>query len=105
MEGNEGIKKKINGFQLIRLTGIVMVVVILARTDIGMLWSYMKQVSGLYFILAVVAQLLLLFLKALRWILLNDMVIKRENIAQRFGEFFESYAIGVITPGRLGELV
>jgi uncharacterized membrane protein YbhN (UPF0104 family) len=40
-----------------------------------------------------------------RWIYLNDFAFKKKDIAQRFGEFFESYAIGVITPGRLGELM
>jgi uncharacterized protein (TIRG00374 family) len=57
------------------------------------------------FLLAVMFQLILLFLKALRWIYLNEYSFRWKDIPQRFGEFFESYAIGVITPGRLGELM
>lgn len=90
---------------LLRLTGIVLVVVILARTDLSSLWDYMKQVDGPLFLLAILFQLLLLFLKAVRWVYLNDSRIRIKDLNQRFGEFFESYAIGVITPGRLGELV
>ncbi len=98
-------RKKVNAFLLLRLLGIVLVVFILSRTDMGAFWSYMKEVDATYFLLAVVFQLLLLLLKAVRWVLLNDYAWKKGVIAQRFGEFFESYAIGVITPGRLGELV
>lgn len=100
---NRGFQQR--SFQLLRLAGIILVIIILARTDMNALWGFMKQVDIALFILAILFQLMLLFLKALRWIYLNDLRIKKKELNQRFGEFFESYAIGVITPGRLGELV
>ena len=105
MEEDKNRSVRQRSFQLLRLAGIVLVIVILANTDMSALWAYMKQVDGLLFALAVLFQLLLLFLKAVRWIYLNEFSFHKQDIPQRFGEFFESYAIGVITPGRLGELM
>jgi uncharacterized protein (TIRG00374 family) len=65
----------------------------------------MKQTDQEMLILAILLQVLLLFIKAVRWHLLNNGHFYGREVLQRFGEFFESYAIGVITPGRLGELM
>lgn len=44
------------------------------------------------------------FTKGFRWHLLN-VANDSGKLKQSLGEFLESYAIGVITPGRLGELM
>ena len=36
---------------------------------------------------------------------MNESGFNRKIVYQRFGEFLEGYAMGVITPGRLGEIV
>jgi uncharacterized protein (TIRG00374 family) len=97
--------KKVNWFLLIRLTGIVIFIIVLFNVDVQSIWINIKKVNPGYFLLAVLFQFILLFLKGLRWHILNDNSSKPTNIYQSLGEFFESYAIGVITPGRLGELL
>ena len=51
----------LQGFQLLRLAGIVLVIIILSRADLGLLWSYMKEIHGGFLALAIVFQLLVLF--------------------------------------------
>lgn len=93
------------GFLLLRLTGIVIFIIILTQIDLSELWEQLLTADPLLFLLGFVFQLLLLVLKAFRWYLLNPGARLEHNFLQSFGEFFESYAIGVVTPGRLGEMV
>lgn len=105
MESSLKIFKKINWFLLLRLIGIVIFIFVLINVDIQSIWLNIKQVHPRYFLLAVVLQFILLFIKGFRWHILNETSKKRTNIYKSLGEFFESYAIGVITPGRMGELL
>jgi len=98
-------KVRLNGFMILRLIGIILFIVILFRVDLSKVWIQIQSVGILYLILAIIFQIILLYLKALRWHLLNDATSSKKRILQSFGEFFESYAIGVVTPGRLGELI
>ncbi len=90
---------------LIRLIGIAFFIYILLTVDISGLWLKMKEVRTDFLAYAVFFQLLLLFLKAIRWHILNNGAMIMKEVFRSFGEFFESYAIGVVTPGRLGEMV
>ena len=101
----QGTRNSINWFLLLRLAGIVLFIVVLTRTDLGELWGWMKQVDGRFILLALFFQVLLLLFKGLRWWLLNEDAGSKRIVFQRFGEFLEAYAIGVITPGRVGELL
>jgi len=47
----------------------------------------------------------LLLIKALRWYYLNEAGWDLKRLVKRSGEFFEGYAMGVVTPGRMGELM
>jgi uncharacterized protein (TIRG00374 family) len=93
------------GFLLLRLTGIIIFIVILTRVDLNALWQQLRTADPLLFALGAAFQVLLLILKAYRWYLLNPDARQQGNIRQSFGEFFESYAIGVVTPGRMGEVM
>ncbi len=97
--------KWLSPFLLIRLLGIALFIYILTTVDLNALWQHIKEVRAEYLVYAIIFQVLLLFIKALRWHILNNGSTQKGIIMQSFGEFFESYAIGVITPGRLGELV
>ncbi|MEE4255686.1 MAG: lysylphosphatidylglycerol synthase transmembrane domain-containing protein [Bacteroidales bacterium] len=97
--------RRLSPFLLIRLLGVGLFIYILATVDLDALWMHMKEVQGHYLLLAIFFQVMLLFIKALRWHILNDGSMETMRWIRSFGEFFESYAIGVITPGRLGELV
>jgi uncharacterized protein (TIRG00374 family) len=92
-------------FLLLRLTGIALFIVIMTRVDPGDLWQKMKMIPVSMLLLAILFQLMVLLLKGIRWQLLNYNESWRKGWLRSFGEFYESYAIGVITPGRMGELL
>jgi len=96
---------RFNWFLLLRLAGIVLFIVVLSRTDLGELWGWMKEVDRTYLLLAIFFQFLLLIVKSWRWYILNETGFDLKKLIRRSGEFFEGYAMGVITPGRVGELM
>ncbi len=98
-------RKWFSPFMLLRLLGIALFVYILSSVDLDALWQHLGKVSRDFLLLGILFQVVLLFLKAIRWHVLNNGSTQRLDIFRSFGEFFESYAYGVITPGRLGELV
>lgn len=97
--------RRFNWFLIIRLAGIVLFIVVLSRTNLGELWGWMKEVDSTHLLLAILFQVILLVVKALRWYILNESGINLKKLIRRSGEFFEGYAMGVITPGRVGELM
>jgi uncharacterized protein (TIRG00374 family) len=98
-------KRRFNWFLIVRLAGIALFIVVLSRTNLGELWGWMKEVDRTHVLLAIFFQVILLLVKALRWYILNETGFDLKKLKQRSGEFFEGYAMGVITPGRVGELM
>lgn len=98
-------KRRFNWFLIVRLAGIVLFIVVLSRTNLGELWGWLRHINGWMILLALLFQVLLLLFKCFRWYLLNETGFHSKAIYQRFGEFLEAYAIGVVTPGRMGEIL
>jgi uncharacterized membrane protein YbhN (UPF0104 family) len=98
-------KRRFSPFLLVRLLGIGLFIFILTTIDLGELWENIRTTRVDFFLYALAFQLLLLMAKALRWHLMNNGSRSMEQVIRSFGEFLESYAVGVITPGRLGELM
>lgn len=96
---------RFNWFLLLRLAGIGLFIVVIARTDLRELWNWIRTVDATYLGIAIFFQLMVLLIKAWRWYNLNEDGFEMKKLARRSGEFFEGYAMGVITPGRLGELM
>ncbi|MBE0653031.1 MAG: flippase-like domain-containing protein, partial [Bacteroidales bacterium] len=90
---------------LLRILGIVLFVIVLFNVDLKSIWENIRQVSPLFFILGLLSQVALLLIKGWRWHIMNRGKQNIKSPVQSMGEFLESYAIGVITPGRLGELM
>lgn len=97
--------RRFNWFLIIRLVGIVMFIVVLSRTNLEELWGWLQQINVWMIVMALLFQVLLLLFKCIRWYLLNESGFQPKAIYQRFGEFLEAYAIGVVTPGRMGEIL
>lgn len=98
-------KRKINVFVLLRLLGIALFIYIVSKFDIGSILSALENINPSLFILGILFQFLVLVFKGIRWHLMNDGRKRGRYWVRSFGRFFESYAIGVVTPGRLGELI
>jgi len=99
------VKRRFKWFLMIRLAGIVLFLVVLSRTNLGELWGWMKEIDQSHLLLAILFQITLLLVKASRWYILNESGFDLKKLIRRSGEFFEGYAMGVITPGRVGELM
>ncbi len=100
-----GQRRKANPFLFVRLLGIALFIFILSSIDLQELWDNIRKVRIDFLLYGLAFQLLLLLVKGIRWHLLNKGSRHKHEIIKSFGEFFESYAIGVITPGRVGELM
>jgi uncharacterized membrane protein YbhN (UPF0104 family) len=98
-------KKKFSWFVLIRFAGLMLFIVLLVTTDLHELWGWLKSVNLWWILAAIVFQILLLILKCFRWHWMNESGFHRKIVYQRFGEFLEAYAMGAVTPGRLGEII
>jgi glycosyltransferase 2 family protein len=98
-------RKHFNWFLIIRLAGIVLFLVVLSRTNLKELWGWMKEIDQAHLFLAIMFQVILLLVKGFRWYILNETGFNLKKLVRRSGEFFEGYAMGVITPGRVGELM
>ncbi|MBU2555237.1 MAG: flippase-like domain-containing protein [Bacteroidetes bacterium] len=96
---------KIKPFVLLRLIGIAMFLIVLMRVDFVKVLDVVKKASPEFFLLAIVFQILLLLIKSIRWHIMNYGKANSNVRIRNMGRFFESYALGVITPGRLGEVV
>ena len=97
--------KKVKWFSLLRILGIVIFIIVLFNVDLAEIWEHIKKVKISFLLIAILFQIILLIVKGIRWHILNDGSKNRQSVFQSLGEFMESYAIGVITPGRLGELM
>ncbi|PLX00003.1 MAG: hypothetical protein C0594_16275 [Marinilabiliales bacterium] len=98
-------KKKISAFFLIRLIGIVVFIFILFTINLQDTINILKETNLNWFFLALLFQLILLLTKGVRWHILNDGKNNSLRWLTSMHNFFESYTIGVFTPGRLGEFV
>ncbi len=96
--------KRFKWFRLLRLAGIILFIVIISQVDVKGIWQEIRKADSWFIVFALFFQGLLLLTKGIRWHLLNASG-SSQKLIQSFGEFFESYAIGVITPGRFGELM
>jgi uncharacterized protein (TIRG00374 family) len=97
--------RRIKPFLLLRMLGVILFIYILSTVDLGQLWSNIRNIRMDYLLYGIAFQLLLLIVKGLRWHELNSGSRSSKEVYRSMGEFLESYAIGVITPGRLGELM
>jgi hypothetical protein len=98
-------KSRISPFLLLRLLGIAIFIYILVKIDISEIAQALSNLDIGYFILGIIFQLGVLVIKAVRWHIMNDGSRNLQNWLLSTGRFFESYAIGIVTPGRLGELL
>jgi uncharacterized protein (TIRG00374 family) len=98
-----GFKSKL--FLFFRLFGITIFLLLLFKIDLKMVWQILKQINLFYFILALLLQILFLLLKGLRWHIMKKGNYQFTQLIFDIGTFLESYAIGVVTPGRVGELM
>lgn len=99
----KGVLKRL--FGLLRLLGIVLFVVIMFRVDFPKLLDQLSRSSIELLLTGVAFQLIVLAAKGIRWHLMNEGQNEWTSWRLSLGRFYESYAIGVVTPARMGELL
>ncbi len=88
-----------------RLIGLLLLGVVLVKVDLERAFAVLTDVRLPLLLLALIANLPQLGLKALRWHYLLGM----QGVSYRFKHavlaYFSSFYVGILTPGRLGEFV
>jgi hypothetical protein len=86
------------------LFGLILFVTILSRTNVGEIFQNIKNINPLYLVLALLISLPMLINKTLCW----HYIIKQQGIKYNLKDSFLMYCsglyIGILTPGRLGEI-
>ena len=96
---------KIKKSNLIRLLGLFIFVYILYKLEWEKTWDLLKQTDGLLLTAAFILNLPLFWLKSSRWKVLLSW--QHHNISGKdaFLYYLSGAYLGIITPGRLGDLV
>ena len=100
-----GKKKKIKPFTILRLIGIVLFVYILSINDLGEIYNALVNTDVILFLIGLAFAVLVLLFKTMRWIIMRNDADSGKSWQLVAGQFLESYAIGIVTPGRVGELM
>ncbi len=88
-----------------RLIGLVVLIVLLTRVDFGKIGAILKDVQPAFLVAAILLNLPQLGLKALRWRFLLKLQGVSYPLRKAVLVYFSSVYVGILTPGRLGELV
>ncbi|MBW7847443.1 MAG: flippase-like domain-containing protein [Bacteroidales bacterium] len=92
-------------FGYLRLFGIGLFVVLLFRIDFSELGRQLALTRKELLLMGLFFQFIVLVAKGVRWHLMNEKGNSLSLWRRSLGRFYESYAIGVVTPGRMGELL
>jgi uncharacterized protein (TIRG00374 family) len=98
-----GKKKKI--ISILRFLGIALFVYFLFNVDLGNTLELLGKTKIFPFIIGFLFAIMVLVFKGIRWHYLNNGDKGRNSWSTSLYQFYDSYAIGVFTPGRVGELV
>ena len=86
------------------LTGIILFIIILSRSNLGEIFQNIKNINPFYLILAALTTLPMFFNKALCWNYLKRQQGIKYNLKDSFLMYCSGMYIGLLTPGRLGEV-
>lgn len=92
-------------FSALRILGIGIFIYILFSFDLSEITNVIKNVNVGLLLFGIVFQLIVLVTKGIRWHFMNNGRPERKYWESSLGRFFESYAIGVVTPARVGEVM
>jgi uncharacterized protein (TIRG00374 family) len=96
---------KINWKLIIRLSGVILLVIILARVDYHELWQALRKVNVLLYLLSILAIIPIYIFKSIRWKYLLSLSNIQYPFRDAFLAFFAANFVAFLTPGRLGEVV
>lgn len=86
------------------LIGIILFIIILSKSNPGEIFQGIKEVSPFYLILAGLATIPTMIGKALCWNYLKRQQGIKYNFKDSFLMYWSGFYIGILTPGRLGEV-
>jgi len=86
------------------LIGIILFIIILSRTNLGDIFNNIKNIKLEYLLLAMFLSLPMLFNKTLCWNYIKRKQGIKYNIKDSFLMYCSGLYIGILTPGRAGEI-
>ncbi len=89
----------------LRLAGVALLVLLLAWVDVKQIGRVLRSADGGLIAAAITANLLLIFIKTVRWQAIMAAQDIRYPLREAYLAYWGSIFIGFFTPGRLGEFV
>lgn len=86
------------------LIGLILFLIILSKSNLREIFQNIKNISPHYLILAALLTIPLLFSKALGWNYIKKQQGIKYNLKDSFLMYCSGLYIGVLTPGRIGEI-
>ncbi|MBC8488091.1 MAG: flippase-like domain-containing protein [Bacteroidetes bacterium] len=87
----------------LRFIGLIVLLVILLKIDVGELLKIVYRVNIIYLLIAIILFIPLTYIKSYRWKKLLSIQNIDYSLTQSFFVYMSSLYIGFVTPGRLGE--
>ena len=88
----------------LRLIGILLFILILVKVNISSVWESLLQADWYILICAAVMNIIIIFLRAVRWVKLLEIQKHIFGVSEAFWSYLRSIYFGNVTPGRVGEL-
>ena len=86
------------------LLGLVLFIIILSKSNLSGIFQNIKNINPFYLILASLVSFPMLFNKALCWNYIKRQQGIKYNLKNSFLMYCSGLYIGILTPGRLGEI-
>ncbi|MFH1431802.1 MAG: lysylphosphatidylglycerol synthase transmembrane domain-containing protein [archaeon] len=85
------------------IIGIILIVIVLRNIDLNTALATLRQINIEIFLAALALQSLNVYIKSEKWRLLISPLNKSYKAVRSINVWLTSYAIGIVTPGRIGD--
>ena len=97
------VRKRDMAKKLLPLLGIALFAFIISRIDIKGILAIAKNIRWVYVILSILIAYIAIYFKALKWKKIIDYASMKYSIYNSFLAWLVGFAVGMITPGRVGD--
>jgi len=84
--------------------GLLIFVILISNANLDRVYNTLKNIEITWFLIAIIANIVLIFLKSLKWKTLVDFKVKL-GFFETVKYFLTGFFFSTITPGRVGDLV
>lgn len=97
------VRKRDIAKKLLPLLGIALFIFIISKMDIKGILAIAKDIRWMYVVLSILIAYVAIYFKALKWKKIIDYAGMKYSIYNSFLAWLVGFAVGIITPGRVGD--